>query len=62
MSPRKRYSFWMNDLQAAGLKAIKEAEDISESEQIRQAIALWLKKKGVTAKPERKRPSRRQRS
>jgi hypothetical protein len=53
VSPRKRYSFWMNDVQAAGLKAIKQAEDISESEQIRQAIALWLKKKGVSAKAER---------
>lgn len=48
LSPRKRYSFWINDVQAAGLKAVKEAEDISESEQIRQAINDWLaKKQGV---------------
>ena len=61
LSPRKRYSFWMNDVQAAGLKAIKEAEDITESEQIRQAIKLWLKKKGVSVKAERKRAVTRKR-
>ena len=47
MTPRKRYSFWINDTQAEGLKAVKAAEDISESEQIRQALNDWLKKKGV---------------
>jgi Ribbon-helix-helix protein, copG family len=47
MAPRKRYSFWINDRQAAGLKAIRAAEDISESEQIRQALNEWLKKKGL---------------
>jgi hypothetical protein len=64
LSPRKRYSFWINDVQAAGLKAVKEADDISESEQIRQAINDWLAKKGVTraSKTERKRASTRKRS
>ncbi len=47
MTPRKRYSFWINDVQAAGLKAVKRAEDVTESEQIRQALNDWLKKKGV---------------
>ena len=59
MTPRKRYSFWINDVQADGLKAVKQAEDITESEQIRQAINDWLKKKGV--KTERKRPASRKR-
>jgi hypothetical protein len=62
LSPRKRYSFWINDIQAAGLKVIKEAEDISESEQIRQAINLWLSKKGVSVKSDRKRSLKRPRS
>ena len=65
MSPRKLYSFYINDAQAAGLKAIKEAQDMSESEQIRQALNAWLRKwerKGVTTKAERKRPGSRQRS
>jgi hypothetical protein len=48
MSPnRKRYSFWINEAEAQGLKAIKEAEGTTESEQIRQAIRDWLKKKGI---------------
>jgi hypothetical protein len=49
LSPRKLYSFYINDLQAAGLKAIKKAKDISESEQIRQALNDWLEKHGVQA-------------
>lgn len=62
MSPRKRYSFWINDHQAEGLKAVKESEDISESEQIRQAINDWLKKKGATKKTDRQRAQTRKRS
>jgi hypothetical protein len=62
MTPRKRYSFWINDVQAAGLKAVKAAEDISESEQIRQAINGWLKKKGVSVKAARKRGVSRRRA
>jgi hypothetical protein len=42
------------DAQAEGLKAVKASEDISESEQIRQALNEWLRKKGVM-KSERKR-------
>jgi len=42
LSPRKLYSFYIKDVQAAGLKAIKNAKDVSESEQIRQALNDWL--------------------
>jgi len=62
MTPRKRYSFWINDRQAEGLKTVKAAEDISESEQIRQALNDWLRKKGVNLKPDRPRASTRKRS
>jgi hypothetical protein len=63
MSPRKRYSFWINDVQAAGLKLVKESEDISESEQIRQALNEWLKKKGaLKVKTQRPRAVTRKRS
>jgi hypothetical protein len=48
VTPRKRYSFWINDRQADGLKQVKAAEDITESEQIRQALNDWLAKKGVS--------------
>jgi len=58
---RKRYSFWINDAQATGLKLVKETEDISESEQIRQALNEWLKKKGAL-KTERRRAVTRKRS
>ena len=47
---RKRYSFWINEAEAEGLKAVKEAEGTTESEQIRQAIRDWLKRKGGGAK------------
>ena len=63
MSPRKLYSFYINDVQAAGLKAIKKAKDISESEQIRQALNEWLEKHGVSAsRTERRRAATRKRS
>jgi len=56
MTPvRKRYSFWINEAEAQGLKAIKEAEGTTESEQIRQAIRNWLQRKGVRATADRKR-------
>lgn len=62
LSPnRHRYSFWINDSQAAGLKRVKDAENISESEQIRQALNEWLAKKGVEVKTPRKRASTRRR-
>jgi len=53
VSPRKLYSFYISDVQAAGLKSIKAAVDMTESEQIRQALNAWLRKwerKGVTVK------------
>ena len=65
LSPRKLYSFYINDVQAAGLKAIKQAADMTESEQIRQALNAWLRKwerKGVSMKSERKRAGTRKRS
>ena len=60
MTPRRRYSFWIDDEQAEGLKVVKERDGVLESEQIRRAINDWLEKKGVT-KPERKRAVTRKR-
>jgi hypothetical protein len=62
MTPRKKYSFWIDDEQADGLKAVKERDGVLESEQIRRAIDDWLTKKGVKAKADRKRASTRKRS
>lgn len=62
MTPvRKRYSFWINETEAQGLKAVKEAEGITESEQIRQAIREWLKLKGASAKVDRRQATSRKR-
>lgn len=58
---RKKYSFWIDDDQAEGLKFVKERDGVLESEQIRRAINDWLDKKGVM-KPERKRAVTRKRS
>jgi hypothetical protein len=54
MAPRRRYSFWIDDQQAEGLKVVKERDGVLESEQIRRAINRWLEEKGVM-KAERKR-------
>ena len=50
MTPRRRYSFWIDDQQADGLKAVKERDGVLESEQIRRAIDQWLEQKGVKKK------------
>lgn len=56
MTPRKRYSFWIDDDQAEGLKTVKERDGVLESEQIRRGINDWLEKKGVKSrKAKRKR-------
>jgi hypothetical protein len=46
---RTRYTFFINERQRDGLRAVKERDGISESEQIRQAINDWLSKRGVAA-------------
>ena len=60
MTPRKKYSFWIDDEQAEGLKVLKARDGVLESEQIRRAINDWLQKKGVK-KTGRKRASTRKR-
>jgi hypothetical protein len=61
VTPRNRYTFFIDDEQRAALTKVKERDGISESEQIRRAIDGWLKEKGVTAKTERKRADTRKR-
>jgi hypothetical protein len=55
MTPRKLYNFLIDPELAAGLKSIKERDGISESEQIRRGIRLWLKAKGVRIEARRPR-------
>jgi hypothetical protein len=49
MTPRNRYTFFIDDEQRAALTKVKERDGISESEQIRRGIAMWLKSKGFKA-------------
>jgi hypothetical protein len=52
MAIRRLFNFIINDDLAAGLKTIKERDGISESEQVRRAVAAWLTAKGVSLKSE----------
>jgi hypothetical protein len=58
---RKRYTFWIDEAQAAALNAIEERDGIRPSEQIRRALDRWFTERGVTQKPERKRAVTRKR-
>lgn len=49
--PRRLFNFIISDDLAAGLKTVKERDGISESEQVRRAVAAWLESKGVSPKP-----------
>jgi hypothetical protein len=59
MSQRRRYSFWIDEAQADGLKVVKERDGVLESEQIRRAIDRWLEKKRVVKGERRRPPARR---
>lgn len=60
MTPRSRYTFFIDEDQRAALAAIKDRDGISESEQIRRAIKAWVEQKGVL-KADRKRATTRKR-
>ena len=60
MTPRKLYNFLIDADLAAGLKAVKRRDGVSESEQVRRAIRTSLIKKGVM-KTDRKRAATRKR-
>jgi len=62
MTPiQKTFTFSISDDLKQGLQAIKERDGISEAEQIRRAIAMWLDSKGIGLKAERQRASTRKR-
>jgi hypothetical protein len=67
LSPRKRYSFFIDPELEAGLKELKAKHGTPEAEAIRRAIAEYLVRKGIaiegsSAKSPRRRASTRQRS
>ena len=47
MTPRSRYTFFIDEDQRAALRVIKTRDGVPESEQIRRGIDHWLAKKGV---------------
>jgi hypothetical protein len=57
----KTFTFAIPDALKAGLQAVKQRDGISEAEQIRRAIAMWLDSKGAM-KAERKRVATRKRT
>lgn len=59
---RIRYNVFLDPVQLDALRALKVRDGIVPAEAIRRAIDLWLAKKGINVKPERKRPARRSRS
>jgi len=61
MSPRKRYTFWIDEHQAKGLAAIQARDGILPSEQIRRALDAWVKRQGLPSKPDRRRAVTRRR-
>lgn len=61
MTQKKRpYNVKIDPELLDALRAVKERDGISESEQIRRGIRLWLEQKGVM-KTERKRAAARKR-
>lgn len=56
MSPStKTFTFVISDDLKKGLQTVRDRDGISEAEQIRRAIAMWLDSKGVTVKTASKR-------
>ena len=54
MSDRRRVNFYLDANLGEGLKAIKERDGVSEAEQIRRGIKMYLESKGYRVKPARK--------
>ena len=62
MTPRKPYSFFIDEELDAGLKALKKRDGTPEAEALRRALAEFLKRKGIkTQKAGRKRAVTRKR-
>lgn len=57
LSPKKTFTFHISDEMKAALQTISRRDGISEAEQIRRGVEMWLKSKGVKLKAERPRAS-----
>ena len=55
MTPRRKlYSVWLDPEHIAGLKKVQVRDGVLPSEQIRRALDVWLSRKGVRAKPQKR--------
>ena len=52
VSPRRRYTFFIDESLATGLKTLKERDGIPESEAVRRAIASFLADRKVSVDSE----------
>ena len=63
MTPKRLTNFMIDPELSEGLKVVKERDGISEGEQIRRGIRMWLESKGVRVeKTARKRGATRTRA
>ena len=53
--PMRMHSFYLDPELTDGLQAIRDRDGILPSEQVRRAIAMWLKAKGYKQPRQRKR-------
>ena len=47
---RRMHSYYLDEELAEGLQAIRDRDGVLPSEQVRRAIAMWLKAKGYRLK------------
>jgi hypothetical protein len=48
VTPKKTFTFAIPDEMKEALTTIRERDGISEAEQIRRGVKMWLESKGVT--------------
>ena len=53
MAPKKTFTFHIDDDMKAALQRIRERDGVSEAEQIRRGVQMWLDSKGEKAKRKR---------
>ncbi len=58
---RYKVNFYLDSDLGDGLKAIKERDGVSESEQIRRGVKMWLESKGHRVKPRTRKGGKRKR-
>ncbi len=52
MTQSKTFTFAISDELKRGLQTVRERDGISEAEQIRRAIQMWLESRGLTSTPQ----------